>query len=76
MKAGSCPSRSESPPLNTKTISLFLENYFPDDPNITEACVDNSAPLLAMMQTCYAAAGNRRPNFIAVDFYQVSDSDT
>ncbi|CAK9159466.1 unnamed protein product [Ilex paraguariensis] len=73
MKNGSCPNRSESPPLNTSTISLFLENYFPDNPNITEVCVDNSASLLSMTSTCYAAAGKRWPNFIAVDFYQRSD---
>jgi hypothetical protein len=71
MKAGSCPSRAESSAMNTKTISLVLQNYFPDNPNITEACADNSAPLISMTKTCYEADGKRWPNFIAVDYYQV-----
>ncbi|KAK9285763.1 hypothetical protein L1049_024963 [Liquidambar formosana] len=73
MVAGSCPNRAESPPMNTTTISLVLENYFPDNPNTTGVCVDNSAALISMTNTCYQAAGKRWPNFIAVDFYQKSD---
>ncbi|XP_019183674.1 PREDICTED: PI-PLC X domain-containing protein At5g67130-like isoform X1 [Ipomoea nil] len=73
LKSGSCPSRSESSPMNTKTISLVLQNYFPDNPNMTVACADNSAPLLSMTNTCYEASGKRWPNFIAVDFYQRND---
>lgn len=71
MVAGSCPSRAESSPMNNETISLVLQNYFPTNPNASEACADNSAPLTSMMQTCYEADGKRWPNFIAVDFYQV-----
>ncbi|KAG9151468.1 hypothetical protein Leryth_015076 [Lithospermum erythrorhizon] len=73
MKAGSCPSRSESSPMNSKTASLLLQNYFQTNPNITGSCLDNSSPLTSMMRTCYEAAGKRWPNFIAVDFYQRND---
>ncbi|XP_073124793.1 PI-PLC X domain-containing protein At5g67130 [Henckelia pumila] len=70
---GSCFSRSESSPMNTPSKSLVLMNYFPTDPNATEACVDNSEGLTSMMKICYDADGKRWPNFIAVDFYQRSD---
>uniref|UniRef100_A0A6N2K347 Phosphatidylinositol-specific phospholipase C X domain-containing protein n=1 Tax=Salix viminalis TaxID=40686 RepID=A0A6N2K347_SALVM len=73
MIAGSCPSRAESPALNTTSRSLVLVNHFPDRPDITQACKHNSAPLMDMLNTCYQAAGNRWPNFIAVDFYKRSD---
>lgn len=71
MKAGSCPNRAESSPMNTKTRSLVLMNYFPDAPDLAQACKQNSAPLISMMNTCHEAAGNRWPNFITVDFYKV-----
>lgn len=71
MVAGSCPNRAESSPLNTMSRSLVLMNYFPDMPAYIHACKDNSAPLMNMLSTCYAAAGKRWPNFIAVDFYKV-----
>ncbi|KAK6946104.1 hypothetical protein RJ641_013648 [Dillenia turbinata] len=73
MVAGSCPNRAESTSMNTTSRSLVLVNYFPDAPNLAAACKYNSAPLVAMMKTCYQAAGKRWPNFIAVDFYKRSD---
>ncbi|KAL4588721.1 hypothetical protein LXL04_001616 [Taraxacum kok-saghyz] len=73
MKNGSCPSRAESAAMNSKTRSLVLLNHFPDTPDFIEACKQNSAPLITMMNTCHDAAGKRWPNFIAVDFYKRSD---
>ncbi|XP_042029849.1 PI-PLC X domain-containing protein At5g67130-like [Salvia splendens] len=73
---GSCPNRGESSPMRASSRSLILINHFPTinntDPNASQVCVDNSANLLNLMGTCYIAAGNRWPNFIAVDFYRRS----
>ncbi|KAG6768105.1 hypothetical protein POTOM_027002 [Populus tomentosa] len=73
VKPGSCPSRKESKPLNSKSASLFLMNYFPTYPVETEACKEHSTPLAQMVGTCYKAAGNVMPNFLAVNFYMRSD---
>ncbi|EPS71276.1 hypothetical protein M569_03481, partial [Genlisea aurea] len=73
MIGGSCSSRSESSSMNAASKSLVLMNYFPTNPNASEACVDNSGALISMMSTCEEAAGRRWPNFVAVDFYKRSD---
>ncbi|CAI9101915.1 OLC1v1000077C1 [Oldenlandia corymbosa var. corymbosa] len=73
MEAGKCPNRGESPAMNTTTRSLIVMNYFPDSPDVTQACKHNSAPLMDMLNTCYEASGKRWPNYIAVDFYKRSD---
>ncbi|KAK8673141.1 hypothetical protein V6N13_111494 [Hibiscus sabdariffa] len=57
VKPGSCPNRKESRPLNSKSASLFLMNYFPTYPVETEACKEHSAPLADMIGTCFKAAG-------------------
>ncbi|KAH7846428.1 hypothetical protein Vadar_013991 [Vaccinium darrowii] len=72
---GSCPNRKESKPLNSRSSSLFLQNYFPTFPVEADACKENSAPLLNMVGTCYKAAGNAIPNFLAVNFYMRSDGE-
>lgn len=71
MHEGSCSNRGESPPIDLKSRSLVLVNFFRSTPNRSQSCADNSAPLLNMIKTCQKAAGNRWPNFIAVDYYQV-----
>ncbi|EEF38817.1 PI-PLC X domain-containing protein At5g67130 [Ricinus communis] len=73
VKPGSCPNRKESKLLSSKSASLFLENYFPTYPVESEACKEHSTPLAQMVGTCYKAAGNVMPNFLAVNFYMRSD---
>ncbi|KVH92500.1 PLC-like phosphodiesterase, TIM beta/alpha-barrel domain-containing protein [Cynara cardunculus var. scolymus] len=73
VEQGSCPNRKESKPLTSKTTSLFLQNYFPTMPVQAEACKEHSAPLMDLVGTCYKAAGNVMPNFLAVNFYMRSD---
>lgn len=70
---GSCPNRKESKPLNSKSVSLFLQNYFPTIPDQNQACKEHSAPLIDLVSSCYKAAGNVMPNFLAVNFYMRSD---
>ncbi|KAF8377570.1 hypothetical protein HHK36_030952 [Tetracentron sinense] len=70
---GSCPNRKESQPLNSRSASLFLQNYFPTLPIQAESCKEHSAALAGMVSTCYNAAGNLMPNFLAVNFYMRSD---
>ncbi|XP_052195903.1 PI-PLC X domain-containing protein At5g67130 [Diospyros lotus] len=69
----SCPNRKESRPLNSKSVSLFLQNYFPTIPAQSDACKEHSSPLADMVGTCIKAAGNTMPNFLAVNFYMRSD---
>ena len=71
LRAGSCPNRPESSPMNIKTKSLVLMNYFADRADMAQSCKHNSGPLISMLNTCHEAAGKRWPNFIAVDFYKV-----
>ncbi|XLU77623.1 hypothetical protein S245_001044 [Arachis hypogaea] len=73
IRKGSCPHRKESKALNSRSSSLFLMNYFPTYPVQAESCKEHSAPLAEMVNTCYKAAGNVLPNFIAINFYMRSD---
>ena len=73
VKQGSCPNRKESQKLNSRKASLFLQNYFPTYPVESDACKEHSAPLAEMVGTCYKAAGNQLPNFLAVNFYMVKN---
>lgn len=73
MKAGSCPNRGESSPMNDKSKSLVLVNFFRSVPLKLLACGQNSGDLSNMVQTCYGASGNRWANFLAVDYYKRSE---
>ncbi|KAL3719308.1 hypothetical protein ACJRO7_004289 [Eucalyptus globulus] len=73
MKAGSCPNRAESVPLDDRSKSLVLVNYFRSVPVTLLSCKENSGDLIDMLHTCYGAAGNRWANFVAVDFYKRSE---
>ncbi|KQJ94776.1 PI-PLC X domain-containing protein At5g67130 [Brachypodium distachyon] len=73
MVEGKCPSRSESPAMDSKSQSLVLMNFFTTDPSQTGVCGNNSAPLVSMLKTCHDLSGNRWPNYIAVDFYMRSN---
>ncbi|KAL5556981.1 hypothetical protein UlMin_039217 [Ulmus minor] len=70
---GSCPNRKESKSLSSRSSSLFFMNYFPTYPVEADACKEHSTPLAEMVNTCYKAAGNLMPNFLAVNFYMRSD---
>lgn len=71
VQQGSCPHRKESKALNSRSESLFLMNYFPTYPVQADSCKEHSVPLAEMVNTCYKAAGNLLPNFLAVNFYMV-----
>ncbi|KAG2710904.1 hypothetical protein I3760_04G051300 [Carya illinoinensis] len=73
MHAGNCANRAESSPLDDNTKSLVLVNYVPNIPVDLAACGQNSADLINMLHTCFASAGNRWANFVAVDFYRRSE---
>ncbi|KAI4366720.1 hypothetical protein MLD38_022561 [Melastoma candidum] len=71
-KAGNCRNRAESSPLDDKTKSLILVNFFSSVPIKEVTCHYNSGRLINMLETCHGAAGNRWANFIAVDYYKRS----
>lgn len=71
-ESGSCSNREESAGLNDKSKSLVLVNHFKTIPVKELSCIDNSEDLNDMLKTCFAAAGNRWANFVAVDYYKVS----
>ncbi|KAK9271491.1 hypothetical protein L1049_001850 [Liquidambar formosana] len=73
MHAGSCSNRGESSPLDDKSKSLVLVNYFQSIPIKETVCEHNSGDLINMLGTCYGSAGNRWANFVAVDFYKRSE---
>ncbi|KAK4850941.1 hypothetical protein QYF36_011205 [Acer negundo] len=73
MHDGSCPNRGESSGLDDKSKSLVLVNYFETVPVKQTTCQHNSADLVNMLRTCYAAAGNRWANFVALDYYKRSE---
>ncbi|KAL9383064.1 hypothetical protein Peur_023387 [Populus x canadensis] len=73
MKAGSCPNRKESPPLDDRSRSLVLVNYFRSISMKKLSCEDNSENLINMLRTCDGAAASRWANFVAVNYYKRSE---
>lgn len=74
MRDGRCRNRAESAAMDDTRKSLVLVNYFSSIPLKQVACVHNSAELIGMLHTCYAAAGKRWANFVAVDYYKVGNA--
>ncbi|KAK8717477.1 hypothetical protein V6N13_044745 [Hibiscus sabdariffa] len=72
LKPGRCSNRKESQPLTSKSASLILMNFYTSLPSGDVVCKEHSSSLVSMIRTCYRAAGNRMPNFLAVDFYRRS----
>ncbi|GAQ89545.1 hypothetical protein KFL_005340100 [Klebsormidium nitens] len=72
MDSASCPVRDNgSSGLSDRSKSLVLVNWFGDLEASSAACTDNQlVTLQAKLQACYAAAGSRWANFLAVDFFQ------
>ncbi|KAL7141136.1 hypothetical protein ABFS83_08G033900 [Erythranthe nasuta] len=68
-----CVNREESSRLNDTSKSLVLVNYFGSLPSKKMACIHNSEDLRKVIETCHRAAGERWPNFLAVDFYKRSE---
>ncbi|KAF3623897.1 hypothetical protein FXO38_25122 [Capsicum annuum] len=68
---GSCSSHKESKPLNSRSASLFLMNYFPTIAVQNGACKEHSTQLVDTAAAGYKAAGNMMPNYVAVNFYMV-----
>lgn len=73
MEAGKCFNRAESSLLNDTTKSLVLVNYFPTIPVKLTSCLQNSMGLTDMLNTCYIASDHRWANFVAVNYYKVSN---
>jgi hypothetical protein len=71
MKQGICINRGGSSVMSDTTKALIVQNFFPNNPNPIEVCVDNSDALWNELSSCYSASGNRWSNFLAVDFYKV-----
>ncbi|XP_012855273.1 PREDICTED: PI-PLC X domain-containing protein At5g67130-like [Erythranthe guttata] len=68
-----CVNREESSRLNDTSKSLVLVNYFGSLPSKKMSCIHNSEDLRKVIETCHRAAGERWPNFLAVDFYKRSE---
>ncbi|AFZ18183.1 hypothetical protein [Allocoleopsis franciscana] len=71
-----CDKRGESKPYNTKFTwgaPLFTMNHFRDVPSTITAAIDNNYNNLLnrVDNVCSPSAGGKRPNFIAVDFYEL-----
>ncbi|KAF8068511.1 hypothetical protein N665_1146s0005 [Sinapis alba] len=73
VKPSECSNRGESAQLNDKTKALVLVNHFSTVPVKLLCCEENSEHLIGTIETCYAAAGERWANFVAVNFYKRSD---